>query len=243
MLRLCHGVKVNRRAGWACQNGFMSPETKWCGAVNTADIHRSHLSPQRGLKSPQLWVCIWKTMLPSYPVFYSVPCPSLVFSGRMGCRSLWPVVLPVSDWSSRRSSFVSRDPAVFRPEENPSKQSELQLQHSQCRVLYRLREAKSPPGRWSHGKAATLMFCASTLAFASNSRLMTVVLPASTAQCSAVFLWYLSPKLTDTLKVSRRRVGSTLSQTGGSSQGKAHCWSKRTFTVLIASEMNGFWPH
>lgn len=54
------------------------------------------------------------------------------------------------------------------------------------------------------------MFCESTLALASSSRLMTVVLPASTAQCSAVFLWYLSPRFTDTLKVSSSRVGSTL---------------------------------
>ena len=56
----------------------------------------------------------------------------------------------------------------------------------------------------------TLMFWASTLELASSSRLITVVLPANTAQCSAVFLWYLSPRFTDTLKVSRRRVGSTL---------------------------------
>lgn len=54
------------------------------------------------------------------------------------------------------------------------------------------------------------MFWASTLVLASSSRLMTVVLPASTAQCSAVFLWYLSPRFTDTLKVSSSRVGSTL---------------------------------
>lgn len=54
------------------------------------------------------------------------------------------------------------------------------------------------------------MFCASTLALASNSRLMTVVFPARTAQCRAVFLWYLSPRFTDTLNVSNSRVGSTL---------------------------------
>ncbi|KAG7277667.1 hypothetical protein CRUP_025352 [Coryphaenoides rupestris] len=49
------------------------------------------------------------------------------------------------------------------------------------------------------------MFWASTLALASSSRLMTVVFPASTAQCSAVFWWYLSPRFTDTLKVSNSR--------------------------------------
>lgn len=45
-----------------------------------------------------------------------VPCPSSVSSGRMGCRSLWPAALPVSDWSSRRSSFAWQDPAAFHPE-------------------------------------------------------------------------------------------------------------------------------
>ncbi len=76
----------------------------------------------------------------------------------------------------------------------------------------------------------TLMFCASTFALASSSRLMTVVLPASTAQCSAVFLWYLSPRFTDTLKVSSSRVGSTLSHRGiisGQTTYKATCHTEQ----------------
>lgn len=58
----------------------------------------------------------------------------------------------------------------------------------------------------------TFMFCASTLALASSNRLITVVFPARTAQCSAVFLWYLSPRFTETLNVNNKRVGSTLNK-------------------------------
>lgn len=67
----------------------------------------------------------------------------------------------------------------------------------------------------------TFMFCESTLALASSSRLITVVFPARTAQCSAVFLWYLSPRFTETLNVNNKRVGSTLK-----TKNTCHC-SKR----------------
>lgn len=43
------------------------------------------------------------------------PCPSSVSSGMTGCRILWPAALPVSDLSSKRSSFAWRGPAVFHP--------------------------------------------------------------------------------------------------------------------------------
>lgn len=63
---------------------------------------------------------------------------------------------------------------------------------------------------YNKNRLFTFIFWASTLAPASNRRLITVVFPARTAQCNAVFLWYLSPRLTETLNVSSNRVGSTL---------------------------------
>lgn len=98
----------------------------------------------------------------------------------------------------------------------PLKQIEIKNKDTAMRPLVRPGRRRSNmwlfPNRfifWDR-RPRTLMFCESTLALASSSRLMTVVLPASTAQCSAVFLWYLSPRFTDTLKVSSSRVGSTL---------------------------------
>lgn len=153
-----------------------------------------------------------------------VPCPSSVSSGRTGCRSLWPAALPVSGWSSRRSSSAWQDLAVFRPEKRQRTNTVSYFSTIFSGIFIYLHEFEyqtnnmaiqaHAEGGWSHEEDTTLMFCASTLALASSRRLMTVVLPASTAQCSAVFLWYLSPRLTDTLKVSSSRVGSTLSHRG-----------------------------
>lgn len=137
-----------------------------------------------------------------------VPCPSSVSSDRMGCRSLSPAVLLVSDWSSRHSSSAWRDLVVFHPRKT-TKDPYVFISMS----LY-IRQKYNNDSGWSCIERATLMFWASTLALASSSRLMTVVFPASTAQCSAVFLWYLSPRLTETLKVSSSRVGSTLQNRG-----------------------------
>ena len=139
-----------------------------------------------------------------------VPCPSSASSGRTGCHSLLPAALPVSDWSSRRSSFAWQDQAAFPPEKG---QKTSLCTGTITETKYNHHETARTECKASR-KSFTLMFCASTLALASNSRLMTVVLPASTAQCSAVFLWYLSPRLTETLKVSSSRVGSTLSHRG-----------------------------
>lgn len=186
-----------------------------------------------------LTACCSLFMYRSMCVCVFVPCPSSVSSGRTGCRSLWPVALPVSDWSSKRSSFAWQDLAVFRPKKKkqhthlPSQKTLLHVHHSKLKVSFIYMSLTTEEGSgWDHGEGITLMFCASTLALASSSRLMTVVLPASTAQCSAVFLWYLSPRLTETLKVSSSRVGSTLSYRGIISVNRRHC-DIRVYPTII----------
>lgn len=86
---------------------------------------------------------------------------------------------------------------------------------------------------YNKNRLFTFIFWASTLAPASKRRLITVVFPASTAQCNAVFLWYLSPRLTETLNVSSNRVGSTLEK-------KSFVRSTKEFNAfqLLANEFN-----
>ena len=59
------------------------------------------------------------------------PCPSSVSSGMTGCRILWPAALPVSDLSSKRSSFAWRGPAVFHPKNTTKDKSEYTSKFSQ----------------------------------------------------------------------------------------------------------------
>lgn len=141
----------------------------------------------------------------------SAPCPSSASSDRTGCRSLWPAAPPASGWSSKRSSVAWRGRAASPPKTNINKKYR-HCDAAPCQTWSATIQHAAFSNRfifWNR-RSQTLMFCESTLALASSSRLMTVVLPASTAQCSAVFLWYLSPRFTDTLKVSSSRVGSTL---------------------------------
>lgn len=77
----------------------------WC--VFTAKIRWLHEVPF----SFEVWCNVFEPTR----VCVCVPCPSSVSSGRTGCRNLWPAALPVSDWSSKRSSFAWQDLAVFRP--------------------------------------------------------------------------------------------------------------------------------
>lgn len=58
----------------------------------------------------------------------------------------------------------------------------------------------------------TLMFSASTLAPASSRMWAASTFPASTAQCSGVFLFTLSTALTEALFLIRKLVGSGLEQ-------------------------------